>query len=619
MAWIDTLRTAIYGNPPSVANKPSRETVFLAASELDELIREIRLELDGTLIGVESYPTAADLPTSPTPTDGTPARVYDDTTPENNTFWIVRDGAWVIDEDFVNLLIAAVEPLVTAAEDATQAANDAATQAAAALAATEDAARYSTKAVDFPFSLNPPSYYDYDAVGRVESVTYASGEEYITEAQLRASQIAVEEYAPEPVPIFVGGDKGGALASAYYNTPAIPAIAHNPATGRTHFMCEGRYDGAADMGRISVFYRYSDDGGDTLSAEIPLIEDQSLQGDGVTTAINNNGNVVLIWDHVDKEWFLVWRWNRGDMGIEDFVTPDVNIDETTRIFWVRSNDDMQSWFGPGGAITLPITPDDAWEMTAGRGADWHRWYPGPGNAGVCMADGTIVFAGWAKKNTEVTTRTHVFLAKYDRLAEDFTAGPIVADYLNAPLGGTYSAYLDEPTLVETDDNRLYMNARRSGLPSRRSAVSSDGGETWDFYFTESRFPDPGCQGSILRFSGVLDSDPTMVLFANNAVASNPRRDLTFYLSVDGCNTFPFNRKLYPVYTETVSVDAYGDPVMPVEISHDTGYSCITKMDEQTVGCLYETTYVRPDGGVVQGPRGAVLMFAKRNLKWLTRG
>lgn len=129
MSAIDTLRAALFGSPPQANFEPSREGVLAAFAEMDGDISDIRDQVSGIAAGVESYQTVNDLPTSPVPDNGTTARVYDDPDPENNTFWIVRDGAWEIDEDFVNILTAAVQPLVDEAQEAADEAQEAANRA----------------------------------------------------------------------------------------------------------------------------------------------------------------------------------------------------------------------------------------------------------------------------------------------------------------------------------------------------------------------------------------------------------------------------------------------------------------------------------------------------------
>ncbi|ALC12462.1 hypothetical protein [Sphingopyxis sp. 113P3] len=105
MSAVDTLRDALFGNPPSPTMEPSREGVLAAFSEMQQ-------NITGIVSGIPSYPTTDDLPAVTADDDGKQARVFADEDPGNNTFWIVKDGEWEVDNSFTGALAAAVQPLV---------------------------------------------------------------------------------------------------------------------------------------------------------------------------------------------------------------------------------------------------------------------------------------------------------------------------------------------------------------------------------------------------------------------------------------------------------------------------------------------------------------------------
>lgn len=126
MSSKDTMRTALFGNPPSADFKPSRAGVLDAHSQLQDQVTA------QATAGIASYATVALLPTAPVPANGTNARVYDDPVATNNTFWIVVAGAWQIDSDFIGILEQLIQPAVDAAAGAALSA-DAALDAAGEL------------------------------------------------------------------------------------------------------------------------------------------------------------------------------------------------------------------------------------------------------------------------------------------------------------------------------------------------------------------------------------------------------------------------------------------------------------------------------------------------------
>jgi hypothetical protein len=81
------------GVPASGAHKPVKHEIQALGTAIDTA-------LAGAVSGIAQYATAAALPTSPAPAEGKQARVYDDPTPANNTYWIYQSGAWAIDVDF---------------------------------------------------------------------------------------------------------------------------------------------------------------------------------------------------------------------------------------------------------------------------------------------------------------------------------------------------------------------------------------------------------------------------------------------------------------------------------------------------------------------------------------
>ena len=109
MTAVDTLREALFGSPPSETYKPDRNGVLNAFTQIHEQVFTLQL-------GVDAYATVADLPTVTVVDDGTSARVYNDLTSTNNTYWVVVDGAWQIDADLVASVATIVQPLVDEAE-----------------------------------------------------------------------------------------------------------------------------------------------------------------------------------------------------------------------------------------------------------------------------------------------------------------------------------------------------------------------------------------------------------------------------------------------------------------------------------------------------------------------
>jgi hypothetical protein len=102
---VDTLRDALFGNPPVAGHKPSREGTLSA-------FRDIYYRVTGLTTGVVAYETQVELPVVTTADNGTQARVWGDLDSDNNVFWIVVDGVWTVDTDLIDAVAQIVQPLV---------------------------------------------------------------------------------------------------------------------------------------------------------------------------------------------------------------------------------------------------------------------------------------------------------------------------------------------------------------------------------------------------------------------------------------------------------------------------------------------------------------------------
>lgn len=109
MSAITTLYDALYGNPVTPDHKPDRAGVLSAFTMLYNQIVALTT-------GVVSYETKAAMDADTTRADGTQARVWNDPTPANNTFYISDGGIWSVDTNFLNLLTALFQPFIDLAQ-----------------------------------------------------------------------------------------------------------------------------------------------------------------------------------------------------------------------------------------------------------------------------------------------------------------------------------------------------------------------------------------------------------------------------------------------------------------------------------------------------------------------
>ena len=135
------------------------------------------------------------------------------------------------------------------------------------------------------------------------------------------------------------------------------------------------------------------------------------------------------------------------------------------------------------------------------------------------------------------------------------------------LGGALDKHTDECQVVQLRDGSLMMNARnywgrdgqRPDRGNRRAiSISSDGGDTWSELTFDAQLIEPICQASFLRY------DDKRLIFLNPA--SKSRERLTLKVSRDEGKSWPLFRVLH---------------------EGPAAYSCLTVLDDGSIGCLYE--------------------------------
>lgn len=158
----------------------------------------------------------------------------------------------------------------------------------------------------------------------------------------------------------------------------------------------------------------------------------------------------------------------------------------------------------------------------------------------------------------------------------------------------------EGALVELSDGRLYYNSRvhwpEAEQPTRRrSAWSSDGGETWTDWEITEVLPDGrqdrayGCMGGLCRLPV---RGRNILIFSNLETSESQRERLTVWASFDGGKTWPVKR-LVDDGPSAYSSLAAGRPATPSE------------------GWIY----LQYEGG----PEGDGGEIARFNLPWLLAG
>ncbi len=298
-----------------------------------------------------------------------------------------------------------------------------------------------------------------------------------------------------------------------------------------------RYDHSGDLpANIDVGMSRSTDGGKSWSA-MKTIMDMGGPKDN-----SGAGDPAVLFDPVTKTIWVAALWSKGNRSIAG-SGPGLSPDETGQFLITSSTDDGVTWSKPYSITTQVKNPE------------WRLFFPGPGN-GIAMQDGKIVFAAQYWDANKMPHSTLVYSADH---------GKTWKSGLGAKSNTT------ESQLVELEAGTLLLNMRDNRGKFRSLATTKDLGQTWSEHPTSySALPDPVCMGSFIKARvNVKGKLQDVLFFSNPDVLTAPRRDITIKASLDGGQTWqPANSLL-------------------LDQRQCDGYSSLTKIDDNTLGILYE--------------------------------
>lgn len=347
----------------------------------------------------------------------------------------------------------------------------------------------------------------------------------------------------------------------HVNTYRIPGLACTN-SGTLLAIYDARYDNSRDLqGHIDIGVSRSCDGGQTWEPMRIALDRGEWGGlpqkyNGVSDAgilvDKNSGDVFVagLWMHglLDREG----KWMEGltaqsqdwrHQWVGTASQPGFGVKETCQFLITRSRDDGKTWEQPQN---ITMAKDSAWWLFA----------PAPG-CGIVMENGTLVFPTQGRDEKGLPFSNITFSQDGGQTWE--TSGPA---YTNTT----------ECAVVELTDGSLMLNMRnnRNGQEKgerngRAIFTTSDMGKHWTRHTTsEHVLIEPVCMGALYKHE--YGHGKSVLLFTNPD-SKYHRNHLTLKASFDDGRT----------WTKGILLDA-GDSF---------GYSCITSVDESTVGILYE--------------------------------
>ena len=300
-----------------------------------------------------------------------------------------------------------------------------------------------------------------------------------------------------------------------------------------------RYNNSGDLpGNIDVGMSRSTDGGNTWEP-MKIIMDM-----GAPHENNGIGDPAVLFDPVTKKIWVAALWSKGNHSIAGSL-PGLSPDSTGQFVVTSSSDDGLSWSAPDN-ITAQV-----------KNPAWRIFFQGPGT-GIAMKDGKLVFAAQYWNESKIPFSTIIYSNDH---------GVTWNGKINGPKSNT-----TESQVVESAAGILQLNMRDNRGGFRSVATTNNMGLTWTEHSTSyTALPDPVCMGSLIKATIKTGGRLKEVLFFSNPNTSSGRYNITIKASLDmGQTWLPANQLL-------------------IDERPCFGYSSLTKVDDNTIGILYEGT------------------------------
>jgi sialidase-1 len=352
------------------------------------------------------------------------------------------------------------------------------------------------------------------------------------------------------------------------HTSRIPGLTTSK-KGTLLAIYDARYESARDLqGHMDICMNRSTDGGRTWQPMQVILDMNEWGGlpekyNGVSDACilvdDNTGDIYVagLWMHgvLDRE---TGKWVEGltqdsARHIHQWHAkgsqPGFGVKETSQFLITKSTDDGLTWSEP-----INITP--------AKKKEWWLFAPAPGH-GIALSDGTLVFPTQGRDETG---------EPFSNITWSKDGGKTWTTSNPATKNTT------ECMAVELSDGSIMLNMRdnrnrgNEEVNGRSIFITTDLGGAWTEHPTSRKaLIEPTCMASIHKHVYHENGVEKSVLLFVNPASTSKRDHITMKVSYDDGNLWPEDKHIL--------LDEYSG----------RGYSCITSVNDSTIGILYESS------------------------------
>ena len=339
----------------------------------------------------------------------------------------------------------------------------------------------------------------------------------------------------------VGVRHAGNDGSASFRIPGLVTTNKGTLLG----VYDVRYNSSVDLQEyVDVGLSRSIDGGKNWEKmRLPL---SFGEYGGLPKAQNGVGDPSILVDTKTNTVWVVAAWTHG-MGNQRAwwnSHPGMDLNHTAQLVLAKSTDDGKTWSKPSN-ITEQV-----------KDPSWYFLLQGPGR-GITMSDGTLVFP------TQFIDSTRV---------------PNAGIMYSKDRGKTWKMHnmartnTTEAQVAEIEPGVLMLNMRDNRGGSRAVSITKDLGETWTEHpSSRQALQEPVCMASLIHVDAkdnILNKD---ILLFSNPNTTKGRNHITIKASLDkGLTWLPEHQLM-------------------LDEAEGWGYSCLTMIDKETIGILYESS------------------------------